>query len=137
MDRRTLVGTLRNRTHYTTREVCRFLDILSEILQGELAAGGQIYLRGIGRFTPHQAGPWQSRDPRTKEPMVVPAKWRVKFTPCPALRDKVEHSPKLYKEDDLLKKYGLDKEEDDGKVRSPDRPKASRERKARKRFPWD
>jgi len=137
MNRKTLVGTLRNRTNYTTREVSRFLDTLAEVIQDELAAGGEIYIRGVGRFISQRAGPWQGRDPRTKEAMIIPAKWRARFTPCKALRDKIEFSPKLYQEDDLLKKYGLDKEETDGKVRSGDRPKESRERKARKRFPWD
>lgn len=137
MDRKTLVGTLRSRTNYTSTEIRRFLDTLASVMQDELAAGGDVYLKGIGRFKPQRAGPWKGRDPRNKEPMIIPAKWRVKFVPCQDLRDKIEFSPKLYKEDDLLEKYGLKKENEDGKVRSGDRPKEGRERKARKRFPWD
>lgn len=135
MDHHTLVYLVAEKTSYTRREVRKIISAIVNVLYDEIAGGGSLEIPGIGTITTAKVGPWLGRNVLTNKRVFVPAKRRIKLHPCPSLRDKALRAVKIMAEVDLEQKYGL-KEEQDGKVRSADRPGEGGERKARKRFAW-
>lgn len=59
-------------------EVEQLVDIFFEEIAARLAEGGRVELRGFGAFSTREREARQGRNPRTGEPVDVPAK-RVPF----------------------------------------------------------
>ncbi len=66
------------------------IRIIRQALQDALAAGEEIALPGIGRFSVVEKAARPGRDPRTGRAMTIEAHKAVKFRPSKILRDKVE-----------------------------------------------
>jgi nucleoid DNA-binding protein len=86
LTRRVLVDRLRARLGLSAREAGAVLDDFLEILAGQLAAGGAVSFRGLGRFETRLSPPRQGRNPATGEPVPIPARRRPVFILSPDLR---------------------------------------------------
>ena len=65
----------------------RYLKELIAYMTKALKNGDEIVFRGFGRFTPKKREARSAFDPRTREPINVPAKIVVKFKPYGELAD--------------------------------------------------
>lgn len=63
---------------------------LVDILRDALARDGIVRIHGFGTFRLKRAAPRRGVNPRTGEPIDIPARNRVLFRPARALRDRVE-----------------------------------------------
>ena len=70
-------------------DVERALDTFFEEITETLAAGGRVELRGFGAFSTRQRDGRKGRNPRTGEPMQVPASTQPKFKAGKGLKDAV------------------------------------------------
>ena len=63
-------------------------SVLSNI-EGTLAGGGRVALVGFGTFSVSHRNARQGRNPRTGEPIRIPARKVARFTPGKALKDAI------------------------------------------------
>lgn len=66
------------------------LTALADAVAGEMAAGGEISLPGIGKLKSVAQDARTARNPRTGETVQVPAKRKVKFKPAKDLKAAAE-----------------------------------------------
>lgn len=62
--------------------------ILKQIAES-LAQGERIEIRGFGSFSVHQLAPRLARNPKTGEPVSLPAKTTIHFKPGKDIRDRI------------------------------------------------
>lgn len=65
------------------------VDAVLEALGSSLVAGKEVRLHNIGTFKQHMAKARTSRNPRTGEPVSVPARREVRFSVSKALKEAV------------------------------------------------
>jgi nucleoid DNA-binding protein len=63
---------------------------LLDIVREGLLRDGEVRVHGFGTFRLQRSAERTGRDPRTGEPMTIPARNRVLFRPAKALRERVE-----------------------------------------------
>ena len=63
------------------------LDTLGAVAQETLRAGGEVALPGIGKLSVKTNAARNAFNPRTREPIAVPAKKAPKFSAAKALKD--------------------------------------------------
>jgi DNA-binding protein HU-beta len=68
------------------------LDALGEVAGAALAGGGEVPLPGIGKLKAKQRKARTGRNPRTGDPVDIPAHMGVKFEPGKALTDKLKRA---------------------------------------------
>ncbi|MHA6332281.1 MAG: integration host factor subunit beta [Erythrobacter sp.] len=68
-------------------EVEQVVDIFFEEITQRLAEGGRVELRGFGAFSTREREARQGRNPRTGEPVDVPAKRVPYFKPGKEMRN--------------------------------------------------
>ena len=86
LTRRGLVDRLRGRLGLSAREAGIILGDFLEILADQLAAGGAVSFRGLGRFETRLSPPRTGRNPATGRPAPIPARRRPVFILSPELR---------------------------------------------------
>ena len=64
----------------TQREVENVVAALFDSITDQLAKGGRVELRGFGAFSTRQRDARTGRNPRTGEPVAIPASKAVKFS---------------------------------------------------------
>ena len=87
MTRTELIDALANRTQMDKRDVKRFLDDLTAVVEETIKQGGEVPLKGLGKFKVQHRKARTGRNPLTGEPIDIPAKTVVKFTLAKALKD--------------------------------------------------
>ena len=87
MTRTELIDVLANRTEMDKRDVKRFLDDLTAVVEDTIKQGGEVPLRGLGKFKVQHRKARTGRNPLTGDPIDIPAKTVVKFTLAKALKD--------------------------------------------------
>lgn len=95
MTRSELIEALNQRfPSLTQAEATATVTAILSALEGTLASGGRVEVRGFGSFAIHVQPPRAGRNPRTGEAVAVPAKKRVHFKPGLALRERVDENHK-------------------------------------------
>jgi DNA-binding protein HU-beta len=69
------------------------VDAVIAAVKRALAAGEEVTLYGLGKFTVEDRPASQGRNPRTGERITINAKRRAKFKPAKALRDELNQGP--------------------------------------------
>lgn len=91
MTRSELIEALNQRfPSLTQAEATATVTAILAALEGTLAAGGRIEVRGFGSFAIHVQPSRVGRNPRTGEVVAVPEKKRVYFRPGLAFRERVD-----------------------------------------------
>lgn len=78
--------------HLANRDVEVAVKTLLEHMSEVLANGGRIEVRGFGSFSLHHRPPRTGRNPRTGEPVELPAKYVPHFKPGKQLRERINQS---------------------------------------------
>lgn len=79
-------------THLTHAEVERVVNIILNRMTDTLAEGGRVELRGFGAFSVRSRPARAGRNPRTGEPVEVPAKSVPFFKSGKELRERLNAS---------------------------------------------
>lgn len=69
--------------------VSTVVDYLLEYIIDELAAGNKVKLAGFGTFEPKEQAARTGRNPRTNEPVPIPARVVPSFKPANRLKEAV------------------------------------------------
>ena len=70
-------------------EIERIVEIFFDEITKRLSSGGRVELRGFGAFSTRERRPRKGRNPRTGEPVEVPAKRVPYFKPGKEMRAKL------------------------------------------------
>lgn len=89
MTRTELIEELANRTGMEKRDVKRFLEDLTSLVEDKIKQGGEVPLKGLGKFRVQHRKARTGRNPITGEEIQIPAKTVVKFALARSLKDLV------------------------------------------------
>lgn len=67
--------------------VSKILDALATTIEEGLEDEGEVTLPGLGKFVAKERAPRTGRNPKTGEPVEIPASVAVTFKPAKALKD--------------------------------------------------
>jgi DNA-binding protein HU-beta len=87
MTRTEVIDSLATRTGMDKKEVKRFLESLTTLVEDTIRGGGEVPLKGLGKFKVHHRKARMGRNPLTGEEIQIPAKTVVKFTIAKALKN--------------------------------------------------
>jgi len=87
MTRTELIEELANRTGMEKRDVKRFLEDLTSLVEDTIKQGGEVPLKGLGKFRVQHRKARTGRNPITGEEIQIPAKTVVKFALARSLKD--------------------------------------------------
>lgn len=90
MTRTELIEDLSTRMGLEKRDVKRFLDTLTQVVEETIKGGGEVPLKGLGRFKVHHRKARLGRNPITGEELQIPAKTVVKFTLARSLKTLIQ-----------------------------------------------
>ena len=84
-----LSALARDNPELRAEEVEQVVDIFFDEIATRLAEGGRVELRGFGAFSTRERKARVGRNPRTGEPVDVPAKRVPYFTPGKEMRERL------------------------------------------------
>lgn len=89
MTRTELIQSLAIEADMEKRDAKVFLEALTTLIEKNIKKGGEVPLRGLGKFKVQKRKARMGRNPATGEAIKIPAKTVVKFTVAKALKDLV------------------------------------------------
>jgi nucleoid DNA-binding protein len=87
MTRTEFIDALATEANMDKRDAKRFLEAVTSVIERTIKAGGEIPLKGLGKFKVQNRKARVGRNPLTGDPVDIPAKTVVKFTVAKALKD--------------------------------------------------
>lgn len=84
-----LIAAIAEQAGYSKADVKSIIDAQEVVVQNALAEDGELTLPGIGKLHTQVRAARTGRNPRTGEPVAIPAKTTVKFGAAKALKDAV------------------------------------------------
>lgn len=82
----------RKQSQLVYRDVELAVKALLEHMSGALSSGNRIEIRGFGSFSLHYHPPRVGRNPKSGEPVSLPAKYVPHFKPGKQMRERVDNS---------------------------------------------
>ncbi|HEX8590680.1 HU family DNA-binding protein [Pseudomonas sp.] len=90
MNKQQLIDAVKEQGSFPTVAAAKqAVDSVLEVIQDELAQGGNVVLVGFGSFETSQREARTGRNPQTGAPLSIDARRVVKFKPGKALKDAV------------------------------------------------
>ena len=89
MTRTELIEALATGAELEKKQAKAALDALTAIIEKNIKRGGEVPLKGLGKFKVQKRKARMGRNPATGEAIRIPAKTVVKFTVAKALKDLV------------------------------------------------
>lgn len=74
-----LIHSLAKQTGLTQPVVKNLLALLGQTVEANMRVNDHVAVPGLGKFTPVQCAERQGRNPKTGEPITIPARTKVKF----------------------------------------------------------
>ena len=90
MNKKELLRALSQKTGMTNQDAKKAVEVFTEIMSDTLVSGGKIQLVGFGSFETLSRGTRTVRNPRTGEPVEVPASRTPVFKAGKILKDAVK-----------------------------------------------
>jgi len=87
MNKADLVSVLAERSGLYNKQATALLDDLADVVQAQLATGGEVTLPGIGKLAVTERAERTGRNPQTGEAITIPARKAPKFTPASRLKE--------------------------------------------------
>jgi DNA-binding protein HU-beta len=87
MTRTELIDALAAETNHERKDAKLYLDALTTIVERVIRDGGEVPLKGLGKFKVQNRKARIGRNPLTGEPVNIPAKTVVKFTVAKQLKN--------------------------------------------------
>ena len=89
MTRTEVIDSLATSTDMDKKDVKKFLECLTELIEDAMRNGGEVPLKGLGKFKVSHRKARVGRNPLTGEPIQIAAKTVAKFTLAKSLKDLV------------------------------------------------
>lgn len=89
MNKTELIQQTANQTGLSKKDAEQAINTALELMTQALAQGDKIQLVGFGAFEAKERAPRTARNPKTLEPISLPASRSVAFRPGKALKDAV------------------------------------------------
>lgn len=89
MNKSELINAIAYKRNIDAHDVERVINAATDIIKAELKRGGKVQLLGFGAFEVHDRAPRKGMNPRTQQPIDLPATKRVHFKPSKALKTAV------------------------------------------------
>ncbi len=90
MTRTELITALADGAQMEKRQAKAFLESLTTLVEKNIKKGGEVPLKGLGKFKVQKRKARMGRNPATGEAIKIPAKTVVKFTVAKQLKDLVK-----------------------------------------------
>ena len=90
MNKNELIAAVSESAGLTKKDTERVINAAFDTISAQLAAGNRVQLTGFGIFEVKQRQARVGRNPRTKEPVEIPASKSPVFKPSKALKEAVE-----------------------------------------------
>lgn len=90
MTRTEVIDALAGRSGFEKKEVKAFLDHLTALVDEQMRAGGEVPLKGLGKFKVQHRKARVGRNPLTGQEIQIAAKTVAKFTMAKQLKDLVK-----------------------------------------------
>ena len=87
MNKTELIKQMATISGLTQAQAGNALDALCTVVADELGAGGEVSVMGFGTFAVRYRAERQGRNPKTGEPITIPARRTVKFKAGKMLRN--------------------------------------------------
>ena len=82
----------RRQPQLTTKDIESAVKLILESMTQTLASGQRIEIRGFGSFSLHYRGSRMGRNPKSGQPVSLPAKHVPYFKPGKQMRERVDQS---------------------------------------------
>jgi DNA-binding protein HU-beta len=92
MTKAELIAKLAEIVSLTQAQTGKVLDGLLKTLTDEISTAGSVSISGLGSFTVVERPQRKGINPKTREPLVIPASRAVKFRPAKALKEALKKS---------------------------------------------
>lgn len=89
MNKSDLISTVAGHTGMPQRDVAKSLDGIVSAITAALKQGGDVRLTGFGTFTVAERSASTGRNPRTGEPIMLPASKQARFKAGSALKSAI------------------------------------------------
>ena len=89
MNKNDLITKAADLADLSTADTSRVVDSIFDAIEQALTAGDEVRLVGFGTFSVAKRAASTGRNPRTGEPLQIPASIRPKFKPGKGLKDSV------------------------------------------------
>jgi DNA-binding protein HU-beta len=89
MTRNELIASLADEAGMDKKDAKVFLESLTTLVENTIKGGGEVPLKGLGKFKVQRRQARMGRNPASGEAIEIPAKTVVKFTVAKALKDLV------------------------------------------------
>ena len=89
MNKNDLIAKVADLTDLSKVDTSRLVDSIFDTIEQALTAGDEVRLVGFGTFSVAKRAASTGRNPRTGEPMQIPASIRAKFKAGKGLKDSV------------------------------------------------
>jgi DNA-binding protein HU-beta len=90
MTRTELIQALADSSEMERKQAKMFLDSLTTLVEKNIKKGGDVPLRGLGKFKVVKRKARMGRNPATGEAIKIPAKTVVRFTVAKQLKDLIK-----------------------------------------------
>jgi len=90
MTRTELIEALAAESNTERKDAKVFLEALTTIVERAIKAGGEVPLKGLGKFKVQNRKARVGRNPLTGDPVQIPAKTVVKFTVAKQLKTLID-----------------------------------------------
>ncbi|HEX5044083.1 MAG TPA: HU family DNA-binding protein [Candidatus Polarisedimenticolaceae bacterium] len=90
MTRTELIQALADSAEMERKQAKMFLDALTGLVEKNIKRGGDVPLRGLGKFKVVKRKARMGRNPATGEAIKIPAKTVVRFTVAKQLKDLIK-----------------------------------------------
>ena len=90
MTRTELIAALADGAEMEKRQAKMFLETLTALIEKNIKRGGEVPLRGLGKFKVVKRKARMGRNPATGEAIKIPAKTVVRFTVAKQLKDLIK-----------------------------------------------
>lgn len=89
MKKTDLINAIRSNVNISKQDIGEVLDQFFDVVQSQVAQGEKVKIAGFGSFERRDRKRTQSRNPRTGEPVEVPAKSFPAFSPSKKFKEMV------------------------------------------------
>jgi DNA-binding protein HU-beta len=90
MTRTELIQNLADTSSMERKQAKMFLEGLTVVVEKTIKKGGEVPIKGLGKFKVVKRKARMGRNPATGEPIKIPAKTVVRFTVAKALKDLIK-----------------------------------------------
>ena len=92
MTKAELIAIAAKNAGVSRKSIATAFDAVLDAACAALQDGEELHLSGIGVFTVRERDAYTARNPKTNEPVEMPASRRITFTPSKALKEKINET---------------------------------------------